>query len=97
MQLTFDIFARVWYVVHLQRQNDRDEYQVADGKVRQKQIRHRSQRLDLHNDDQNAYVAEEAKDDERRDEGYERCLAVWQTHCVIRVCSSQMCPSALIQ
>ena len=58
------------------RQNERDEYNVADGKVRQKHIRHRSHRLDLHNDEHNTHVAEETKNEKRRDEGYECYLAV---------------------
>ena len=62
--------------MHFVWQNERDEYQVADGKVRQKHIRHRSQRLDLHNDDHNAHVAEETKNEKRRDEGNECDLAV---------------------
>ena len=60
----------------LLRQNEGGEDHVTDGKVRQKDIRHRSQRLDLHHDDHNAHVAEETKNEKRRDEGNERCLAV---------------------
>ena len=101
MQLTFVVFVRVVYVVHFMWQNDWDEYHVADGKVRQEHIRHRSQRLDLHHDDNHAHVAEETKNDKRRDEDYEYYLAVCQIHYAnlsgfpktSQMCYSLTCPS----
>ena len=60
----------------LLRQNEGGEDHITDGKVRQKDIRHRSQRLDLQHDDHNAHIAEETKNDKRRYEGNEHCLAV---------------------
>ena len=103
MLLTFVVLVRVVYIVHFLWQNDWDEYHVADGKVRQKYIRDRSQRLDLHNDDYNAHVAKETKNDKRRDEDYEYYLAVRQTHCAnlsglpktSQMCYSLTCPSCM--
>ena len=64
----------------LLRQNEGGKDHVADGKVRQKDIRHRSHFLDLHHDDHNAHVAEETNNEKRRDEGYKSRLAVRHTH-----------------